>query len=149
MIKVIRTSPDNPGYKSLVKKLDVELAISDGDDHAFYDQFNKSDHIKYVLVLLKNDEPVGCGAIKEFDTSTMEVKRMFVLNEHRGKGYASIILKNLETWAAELSYGKCILETGINQPGAIALYKKSEYRIIPNYGQYAGVDKSFCFEKNL
>jgi len=48
-----------------------------------------------------------------------------------------------------LSFGKCILETGKKQPEAIALYKKSGYKIIDNYGQYADVENSICFEKKL
>ena len=58
-----------------------------------------------------------------------------------------MILTELEAWAAELSYSKCILETGKRQPEAIALYLKQGYVNIPNYGQYAGVDNSVCFEK--
>lgn len=149
MITILRSSPTHPGYKELIVKLDSELAITDGEDHAFYDQYNKSDSIKYAVILLDNNKPIGSGAIKEFEPGITEIKRMFVLKEKRGNGYASRILKELETWAGELGYKKCILETGINQPEAIALYKKSGYHIIPNYGQYAGVDKSFCFEKNL
>jgi len=53
----------------------------------------------------------------------------------------------LERWAAELSYEKCILETGKKQPEAIALYKKNGYKLIPNYGQYAEIENSLCFEK--
>lgn len=147
MFKILRTTPANKAYLELTKRLDAELAVTDGDDHAFYDQFNKSDQIKYVIVLYEGEEPMGCGAIKEYDPEIMEVKRMFVREKSRGKGYASRILKELETWTKELGYQKCILETGINQPDAIALYKKSGYHIIPNYGQYAGVKNSFCFEK--
>lgn len=149
MIRILRTTPAYRGYRELIKMLDKELAVTDGDDHAFYDQFNKSDSIKYAVVLLDNDKPTGTGAIKEFGPGIMEIKRMFILEEKRGKGYAGLILKELESWAAELGYKKCILETGINQPQAIALYKKRGYSLIPNYGQYAGVDKSFCFEKSL
>lgn len=149
MIKILRTSPAHPSYHELVKKLDKELAITDGEDHAFYDQFNKSDNIQHAVLLLDGDQPVGCGALKDNEPGVMEIKRMFILKENRGKGYASMILKELESWAFELGYQRCILETGINQPDAIALYKKSGYAIIPNYGQYAGVDKSFCFEKML
>ncbi len=79
----------------------------------------------------------------------MEVKRMYTSPESRGKGIASAVLKELEKWAAELSYKKCLLETGKKQPEAIALYLKSSYNIIPNYGQYAGVENSVCFEKKL
>ena len=57
------------------------------------------------------------------------------------------ILAELETWAAELSFAKCILETGKRQPEAIGLYKKNGYKLIPNYGQYAEIENSVCFEK--
>jgi len=74
---------------------------------------------------------------------------MYTLPDSRGKGVASLILAELERWAAELSYGKCVLETGKRQPEAIGLYKKRGYQLIPNYGQYTGVENSVCFEKVL
>jgi GNAT superfamily N-acetyltransferase len=58
-----------------------------------------------------------------------------------------MILAELEKWAGELSCTKCILETGKRQPDAIGLYKKNGYKPVPNYGQYAGVENSVCFEK--
>ena len=79
----------------------------------------------------------------------MEVKRMFVPLNNRKKGVASIILKELETWAKEMNFEKCILETGKAQPEAIQLYYKNNYSVIPNYGQYVGIDNSVCFEKIL
>ena len=87
--------------------------------------------------------------MKEFSNDTMEVKRMYVIPSSRKKGIASRILKELEIWALELSYARCVLETGKKQPEAIELYKKSGYTSIPNYGQYAGVKNSVCFEKVL
>ncbi len=98
-------------------------------------------------MLYEDDKPVSCGAIKESMPGSMEVKRMYTIPEARGKGFASIVLDALEKWAAELGYSKCVLETGKKQPEAIALYKKSGYKIIPNYGQYIGVENSVCFEK--
>jgi putative acetyltransferase len=59
------------------------------------------------------------------------------------------VLSELESWAAELGYPKCVLETGKRQPEAIALYEKQGYQRIPNYGQYIGVENSVCFEKVL
>lgn len=79
----------------------------------------------------------------------MEVKRMYVLENRRGEGIASVILKALEDWAAELNYAKCVLETGKRQPEAIELYKKNGYQIVPNFGQYKNVENSVCFEKVL
>lgn len=144
-----RTDSDNPDFIKLVKYLDADLAEKDGSDHAFYSQYNKIDKIKHAVVLYKNDIAIGCGAMKEFAENTMEVKRMYTVTESRGKGIATSILRELENWAAELSYKKCVLETGKRQPEAIALYKKNGYEIIPNYGQYVGIENSVCFEKAL
>lgn len=149
MIKIKRTDSHNPDFIELVKYLDADLAIRDGAEHAFYDAFNKIDQIKYVVVLYENAQPQSCGAIKEFGPKIMEVKRMYTVPGSRGKGLAGMVLKELEKWAAELSFEKCILETGKKQPEAISLYQKSGYRIIPNYGQYTGVENSICFEKKL
>ncbi|HQF29636.1 MAG TPA: GNAT family N-acetyltransferase [Bacteroidia bacterium] len=145
----IRTNSQNNDFVNLVSKLDKDLAIRDGEDHSFFAQFNKIDNIKHVVVLYNNDLAVGCGAIKEYESGVMEIKRMFVLPEHRGKGFASEVLRELETWAKELGYSKCILETGYKQPEAIALYKKNDFEVIPNYGQYANVTSSVCFQKIL
>lgn len=102
-----------------------------------------------MVIAYDDAMPVGCGAIKEYTAGTMEVKRMYVLPEQRGQGIASLVLKELEQWVKELGYATCILETGYKQPEAIQLYKKNSYIIIPNYGQYAGVESSVCFEKVL
>lgn len=148
-IVIKRTTAADPEFVILVKDLDKELAVTDGDDHAFYDQYNKLTAIKHVIVLYENDNPVSCGAIKNFDVDTAEVKRMYTKEESRGKGYAGKILSELELWAAEMGHKRCILETGINQPEAIRLYHKTGYHRIPNYGQYAGLEKSYCFEKKI
>ncbi len=149
MIKLVRTNSKNNDFKKLVKLLDAELAITDGDDHDFYNQFNKLNSINHVVILYENAFALGCGAIKEFEPGIIEVKRMFTLQNARGKGIASQVLNELEKWATELAYNRCILETGLKQPKAIALYKKCGYTIISNYGQYSGVENSVCFEKVL
>ena len=149
IIKIKRTNSDNQDFIGLVKYLDADLAEKDGKDHSFYAQFNKIDKIKYALVAYENDHPIGCGAIKEYRPDAMEIKRMYILPLFRGKGIATQILFELEKWAAELSYAKCILETGKRQSEAVVLYKKNGYTLIPNYGQYAGIENSLCFEKKL
>jgi putative acetyltransferase len=147
VIEIVRTNSNNKDFTHLVSMLDSYLAILDGDDHAFYHQFNKTDKLDHVLVAYEFNEPVGCGAIRPYDLLTMEIKRMYTIPEKRGKGIAAAILTELEIWAGELLFQKCVLETGKRQPEAIALYNKSGYKIIPNYGQYAGMDNSICFEK--
>ncbi len=149
MISLERTDATDSQFIELVVHLDKELAIRDGDDHAFYSQFNTVDQINHVILVFHDGAAVACGAIKAYDSNTMEIKRMYTNPQHRGLGMATRILKELEKWASELMYIKCILETGIHQPEAIALYKKSGYKIIPNYGQYKKVVTSLCFEKEL
>jgi GNAT superfamily N-acetyltransferase len=147
MITITRTDSDNESFRALVVELDRELAVRDGDEHAFYAQYNKIDKIRHVVVAFDGDTPVGCGAIKAFDDDAMEVKRMFVPLERRGKRIAQKVLAELEIWAAELGAARCVLETGLKQPEAIALYTRNGYAKIPNYGQYIGMDNSVCFEK--
>lgn len=149
MITLKRTDSNNQDFVEMVKQLDSDLAIRDGEDHAFYNQFNSISMIKYAIVAYHENSPIGCGAIKTYDNTTMEIKRMYVCPNQRGKGIAGQILAELETWTRELGFTRCVLETGINQPEALALYHKSGFVRIANYGQYENVKSSFCFEKVL
>lgn len=149
MITLKRTNSENLDFQEFVKELDIDLKKRDGEEHSFFAQFNKIDTIKYVVVAYEENIPVGCGGIREYDNKTMEVKRMYVPPEKRGNGIASLVLQELEKWGKEIQYEKCILETGEKQPEAIKLYKKNNYRIIPNFGQYKNIESSVCFEKTL
>lgn len=149
MFKLIRTNSDHADYLELVKLLDADLKIRDGADHAFFAQYNKSTDIRNVVLCYVDNTPAGCGAFKFFQKDIVEIKRMFVLDSFRKKGIASVILEELEKWAVELNYSNCILETGKKQPEAIALYLKNNYRVIPNYGQYAQVENSVCMKKKV
>lgn len=144
-----RTTFSSPDFQSLVKLLDAELKEYDGEEHTFYSQYNKIENIKYVVVAYIDDVPVGCGTIKEFSDDTAEVKRMYVNTDIRGKGVGRKILSELEKWAMELNYKFLILETGKRQKAAVTLYSNSGFEVIPNYGQYAGIENSICFRKEL
>ena len=149
MLCLLRTTSENPDFQQLVQLLDLDLAQRDGDEHGFYAQYNKIALIKHAVVAYADDEPVGCGAFKEYAPDSVEIKRMFVQPAHRQRGVARAVLAELETWAAELGYANCVLETGKRQPEAIALYQRSDYAFTPNYGQYIGIDNSVCLRKTL
>ena len=149
MIEIKRTSSSEIDFQHLVSELDWELSKRNGETNEFFAQYNKIDQIKHVIIATIDDKPVGCGAMKAYDSDTMEIKRMFVPIEMRGKGIAVHILKNLEKWAKEMNYSKCILETGNKMLEAIRLYEKSNYKVVPNYGQYNGIEDSICFKKHL
>ena len=85
MFSIKRTNSESADFRKLNTELDKELAISDGKDHSFYAQYNKIDSIHHVLVAYEGDKPIACGAIKKYSDEIKEIKRMFVLPEHRGK----------------------------------------------------------------
>src|SRR5208337_4275680 len=90
-----------------------------------------------AVIAYDDGMPVGCGCLRETGTDrTIEIKRMYVAEKMRGRGIARAILQDLETWAAELGGNRAILETGVNQPEAIALYTGAGYGRIKNYGPY-------------
>lgn len=111
-LQLIRTDSAHPDFIALVKLLDADLALRDGADHAFFAQFNKIDAIRHCVVGYVDQQAACIGAIKKFDGGTMEVKRMYTLETMRGKGYAALLLKELEKWAHELGSTRLILETG-------------------------------------
>ena len=149
MITIKRTTSENEDFNNLVVQLDSYLKVLDGDDHAFYAQFNKTSLLKNALICYENNIAVGIGAYKEFEPNVAEIKRMFTLPEHRGKGIAKAILTELEVWAKEENYTTSILETGFMQLDAIGLYKKLGYEITENFGQYIGVANSVCMKKKI
>lgn len=147
--QVMRTDAGDAAFRTLVEALDRDLAIRDGKDHGFFAQFNTLHAIRHVVIVRDGAEAVGCGAFKPFAEDAVEIKRMYVPPAHRKRGIASLVLRELEQWAGALGHARCVLETGQKQPEAIALYTKSGYRVIPNYGPYIGVTSSVCFEKRL
>ena len=154
-MKTLRTNSENKDFIRLIKDLDAYLKITDEDEHDFYNQYNNIDVLSEVVVIHEykktNIKPaaIGCAAMKKFDQTTVEIKRMYVSPEKRSTGIAQKIMQELEAWAKELSYEKCILETGRRQLEAVKFYPKCKYKVIENYGQYKGMKNSICFEKQL
>lgn len=149
MVQFEKTNPKHPEFIRLIRALDADLAIRDGNEKDFHAQYNKTDSIKHAVVAFENEKTLGCGAIRHFDKKTIEIKRMYVTPESRGKGIATQILSNLEDWARSLGYLYAVLETGEKYPEAISLYTKNGYERIPNYGQYEHIISSRCFKKQL
>ena len=144
-----RTDSSHTDFQNLVKLLDADLAIRNGDEHSFYDQFNKIDNIKNCIVIYIDEKPAACGAFKKFSEDTVEIKRMYTHPDFRKRGLATAIVQELESWAKESGYAKAVLESSLEQNEALSVYEKSGYCRIPNYGQYIGIDKSVCYEKIL
>ena len=147
--KFIRTTSSHPDFRMLIIALDEDLYLRNGEVQLIYRQYNQVDLIKHVMVIYSGDRPVGCGCFKKYDNETVEMKRMFVLPEMRGKKLAAHLLQELEKWAVEEGFTQAVLETGLRQVEAIRLYTVSGYVLTENYGQYVGMKDSICYGKAL
>ena len=93
--------------------------------------------------------PLGCGALRSLGEPVVEIKRMYVRPEARGRGVGVAILEELERHACERGFKVVRLETGPLQPEAIGLYARGGYREIPCFGAYSGAPASRCFERRI
>jgi GNAT superfamily N-acetyltransferase len=101
------------------------------------------------VVAYAGDEPVATGGFRRFDDATAEIKRMFVVREHRGRGHARAVLAELERLARAAGYRRIVLETGVLQPEAIALYESCGYVVVPGFGHYRSSPLSRCYGRDL
>jgi putative acetyltransferase len=148
-ITIKRTDSFDFDFPQLVALLNLELHERYGELQLIYDTFNQISNLDTVVIAYVNDIPAGCGCFKKFDDTAVEIKRMFVKADERKQGIAFSILSELEVWAKEDGFSYAVLETAIKQQESIGLYKKAGYTVIPNYGQYIGMENSICFKKEL
>lgn len=94
-------------------------------------------------------EPFGCVGLRRHDDERVEVKRLFVRRPFRGRGLSRRLIEVSEREARRLGYPTIILETGTEQPEAMALYESSGYRPIPGFGYYRDSPKNRCYAKRL
>jgi GNAT superfamily N-acetyltransferase len=145
-----RATWDDIRFKELTVLLDQELKGNYGE---LQNQYNKKNIIKgnsYVVLCIKHDKAIACGCIRDLgDNWTVELKRMFTIKVERGQGVGKIIVEALEKWAFELHFKRMILETGVKQNSAIAMYQKIGFKIIENYGEYIGNSNSICMAKDI
>ncbi len=99
-----------------------------------------------LLAFEENGALLSCGAIKRLNETEAEVKRMFTVPDARGRGLAKQLLGLLIQHGQAAGYQRLVLETGDLQPEAIALYEKTGFTRIENFGYYVGIENSLCYE---
>jgi len=149
MITFTRTIFSNPDFRNFIVALDNEYVVRYPFMAGISNPFNIMDERARVMLAYDNEMPVACGAFRPVDEKTIEVKRMYTLPQSRNQGIGKRVLRELENWAREQGYSVSILETGINQPEAIAAYEKSGYVRIPKFPPYVNVNESICMQKSL
>ncbi len=138
---------------SLIAALNAELSAmypEPGATHFRLDPEEVAEGRGAFFIALDSETPIGCGALRLLDAKTGELKRMYVAKPLRGQGIARTLLEALESEARRLGASRVVLETGVRQLAAIALYEHAGYERIPPYGEYVGSPTtSICLAKNL
>lgn len=148
-LNIVNTDSKNTDFIKLIELLDEDLNERYGELQKQYNKHNKVDYIKDVVIIYKDSIRVACGAFKEYDSNTIELKRIFVAKEQRRQGLSKLVVNELEKLGRNCGYKYAVLETGIKQIEAINLYKNSGYVIVENYGPYIGNANSVCMKKVL
>ncbi|MFG2985272.1 GNAT family N-acetyltransferase [Streptomyces sp. NPDC048258] len=110
----------------------------------------------YLLAYDAAGAPVASGGWRGqeqndegYSDGDAELKRMYVIPEARGLGLARRILAALEEDARAAGRVRMVLETGDQQPEAIALYLSAGYSLSAKFGHYRFHDSSRCMTKPL
>lgn len=136
----------------LIHALNAELSglyPEPGATHFRLDPDEVADGRGAFVVALIDGRPLGCGAVRRLDPGSAELKRMYVAPDARGQGIGRALLTELEHEARRLGARRLVLETGIRQEAALALYRNTGYAVIPAFGEYVDSPTSVCMGKDL
>ena len=138
--------------QTLIAELNAELSAMYPEEGATHFRLDPSEvrpgNGRFVIAA-RDGRHLGCGAVRRIDARTAELKRMYVRPEARNRGVARAVLRALEAEARGLGVGRLVLETGVRQAAALALYRREGYVVIPPYGEYVGSPLSVCMAKDL
>jgi putative acetyltransferase len=142
----------SPAARVLIEALNAELAgryPEPGATHFRLDPDEVADGHGAFLIASSGGRPVGCGAVRRIEMGTGEIKRMYVSPDARGRGVGRAVLAALEAEARALGITRLVLETGLRQGEALALYERAGFTRIPAFGEYVSSPLSLCMAKDL
>lgn len=150
-IEVRAAALDSPEARRLIAALNAELLSLYPPEQCFHDlaEDEVAPRRGRFVIAWEDRVAVGCGAVRLLGDGRAELKRMYVVPERRGRGISRMLLESLQARARELGASTIVLETGIHQPAAIALYESAGYRRIAAFGAYVSSPASVCMEKPL
>jgi GNAT superfamily N-acetyltransferase len=148
-IRMCKTTSENLDFINLVTALDQSLWERYPELKSDYWGNNILEINPNVIVVYLDNKAVACGCFKKKGKNAIEIKRMFVSPEARGRGFAQNILQELERLAVESGFSFSVLETLDKQIEAISMYQKCGYSIVDNYEPYVGLKNSICMQKQI
>jgi GNAT superfamily N-acetyltransferase len=152
-VSIVRADLTAEVSVALIRALNEELSgmyPEPGATHFRLDPEELSGGRGAFLVVYRGNTPVGCGAFRLIDRETAELKRMYTIPAVRGTGLGRRLVAALETEARALGVRRLVLETGVRQLAALALYRATGFQAIPLYGEYVhSPNTSVCLGKEL
>jgi putative acetyltransferase len=150
MLKVSRETPHQDDVVTLIRQSDALMqSLYPAESNHLVDIDQLAQPHVHFFVARENGRALGCGAFVLGEAGQAEMKRVFVDPAARGRGVARAVLEALEREAAKLGVALMQLETGIRQPEAIALYRRSGYVERGPFGDYRPGPLSIFMEKRL
>lgn len=151
-VTIADESFESEDARRLVSRLDEGLAKLYMPDQRFGPNFKAAqigEGRAVYLIARHEGRAVACGAIQLLDPTTAEVKRMYTDEQVRGKGIGRAVLEELESRARAMGVTRLVLETGIHQHAAIALYRHAGFEQVDCWGEYLTSATSVCYAKAL
>lgn len=148
---VLRAVPyDDPLARGMVARVQREYVERyGGPDEAVVDPAEFVPPVGLFLVAEVDGVPAGCGAWRVHRPGVAEVKRVYVAPEFRRRGLAQLLMAALEESAATAGQRAVVLNSGSEQPEALALYAALGYTSAPGYGVYADAPGAVFLGKRL
>jgi GNAT superfamily N-acetyltransferase len=141
---------DDPDVSRMVAEVQAEyLALYGGPDAAAVDPADFTLPAGLFLVGRLDDVPVAMGGWRRLSETDAEIKRMYVSRSARRRGLARQVLSEIERTAAEAGVTRLVLNTGPEQPEAVALYEQTGYEPVPGFGHYACHPDALFYGKAL
>lgn len=152
MITIRRVEPDDSDAFALWDEQRADLARRyDAPDLVLETRFDTL--VASLVGYAEHGEPVATIVLRWSPYPTgegsLELKRLWVRPAHRGHGHSKVMMGAAESIARRAGATRIVLETGTEQPEALALYDRLGYSRIPAYGEYRDEPDSVCFGLDL
>ena len=156
-VRLAATAVCDPDVQQLVAEVQAYyVSIYGGPDDSPIDHDEFTSPAGHFVLVRDDEGPVAMGGWRRrpdlderFGMTTAEVKRMYVTPRARRRGISRLVLDELEATAADAGVAMLVLETGVIQQDAIALYTSSGYTRTVDFGHYADSELSRCYAKRL